>query len=75
MVALEGRIMKRRRQRSPAITAELAAEIKYLWQHTDWNQAQIAVRLGALNQGRISEIVCGRRYAEVPPARGSTYVQ
>lgn len=60
--------MRSRRQASPPLTADLAAEIKYLWASTDMNQAQIAARLGALNQGRVSEVITGARYSEVPPA-------
>jgi len=56
------------RSKSPPLSPELAAEIKFLWESTDMNQAQIAARLGGINQGRISEVVNGHRFAEVPPA-------
>lgn len=34
------------------------------------NQAQIAARLGALNQGRVCEVVNGRKFVDVPAAEG-----
>lgn len=52
---------------SPRLTAKLAAYIKWLWQNTPLNQAQISALLGALNQGRISEVVNGHRFANVAP--------
>lgn len=60
--------MMRKRKKSPRLTRELASQIKALWETTDLNQAQIAARLGALNQGRVSEVINGARFAEVPPA-------
>lgn len=58
----------RKRSKSPRLTREIASQIKALWEHTDLNQAQIAARLGALNQGRVSEVINGARYPDVPPA-------
>lgn len=55
------------RQRSPEITAQNAGHIKWLWANTDLNQAQIAAMLGALNQGRVSEVLNGKRQIEAPP--------
>lgn len=60
--------MKNSRQKSPRLTRALAAKIKYLYQHTDLNHAQIAAQLGALNQGRVSEVINGKRFYDVPPA-------
>lgn len=34
---------------SPRLTTKLAAHIKWLWQNTPLNQAQISALLGALN--------------------------
>jgi predicted XRE-type DNA-binding protein len=62
------------RGKSPPLSSELAAEIKFLWENTDMNQAQIAARLGGINQGRISEVVNGRRFPEVPPAGSSSHI-
>jgi predicted XRE-type DNA-binding protein len=56
-----------KKQKSPMLTESLAAYIKWLWQNTPLNQAQIAAMLGALNQGRVSEVVNGHRYADVKP--------
>lgn len=53
----------------PQLTAETAALIKALWSGTSLNQAQIAARLGGINQGRVSEVVRGLRFAEVSPAK------
>ena len=55
--------------KSPKLTEQLAAYIKWLWQNTPLNQAQISVLLGAINQGRVSEVVNGRRFAEVAPRK------
>ncbi|WOI34885.1 hypothetical protein R1T40_09215 [Tritonibacter scottomollicae] len=52
---------------SPRLTPTLAAYIKWLWQFTPLNQAQIASLLGALNQGRVSEVINGHRFPEVAP--------
>jgi len=52
------------------LTANIAAKIKFLWNNTNMNQAQIAARLGALNQGRVSEVITGARYENIPPAEG-----
>ena len=62
--------MRRTRQKSPPITREIAAKIKFLLNSTDLNYAQIAARLGALNQGRVSEVANGLRFSDVPPAKG-----
>lgn len=52
---------------SPRLTAEMAAHIKWLWFNTPLNQAQISALLGAINQGRVSEVVTGQRYPRVEP--------
>ncbi|MGH1445842.1 MAG: hypothetical protein ACRBBO_07320 [Cognatishimia sp.] len=52
---------------SPCLTALIAACIKWLWQNTPLNQAQISSLLGALNQGRVSEVVNGHRFSNVQP--------
>ena len=57
------------RAKSPKLTADLAAKIKHLWNTTNLNQAQIAAQLGALNQGRVSEVVSGTRFSNVQPAQ------
>lgn len=55
------------KNRSPRLTPTVAAYIKWLWQNTPLNQAQISAALGAINQGRVSEVVNGHRYANVAP--------
>lgn len=55
-----------KRQSSPKITTKLAGQIKWLWRNTNLNQAQIAALLGALNQGRVSEVLNGKRFRSAP---------
>ena len=56
------------KNRSPRLSAKIAAKIKFLWINTSLNQAQIAAELGGMNQGRISEVLNGSRFAEIPPS-------
>ena len=49
------------------LTPEIAAEIKKLAASTDLYQHEIAV-LVKLNQGRVSEVLAGKRFQEVLPA-------
>ena len=55
------------KNKSPRLTEETAAHIKWLWQNTPLNQAQIAAKLGAINQGRVSEVITGQRFHQVKP--------
>lgn len=55
------------KNRSPRLTEETAAQIKWLWHNTPLNQAQIAAELGAINQGRVSEVITGQRFEHVEP--------
>lgn len=57
------------KNKSPKLTEQLAANIKWLWQNTPLNQAQISAALGAINQGRVSEVVNGHRFSEVAPQK------
>lgn len=59
-----GRMQK---NRGPRLTCEIAGWIKWLWQYTPLNQAQISALLGAINQGRVSEVITGKRFKNVPP--------
>jgi predicted XRE-type DNA-binding protein len=52
--------------RSP-MTAAIAAQIKKLAATTSLYQHEIAAILG-INQGRVSEVLTGKRFAHVPPA-------
>ncbi|MDB4213698.1 hypothetical protein N9741_02385 [Octadecabacter sp.] len=56
-----------KKRRSPRLTETIAAYIKWLWINTPLNQAQISASLGAINQGRVSEVVNGHRFADVKP--------
>ena len=58
--------MARRRSSKP-MNAARAAEIKRLWRDTDYPQHVIASMVG-VNQGRVCEVVTGKRFADVPPA-------
>jgi predicted XRE-type DNA-binding protein len=44
----------------------MAARIKRLWNETEMAQHEIAATLG-VNQGRVSEVVNGARFADVAP--------
>lgn len=57
--------MPKKSQRAQ-ITRETAAWVKWLYANTHLNQAQIAA-LFDLNQGRVSEVVCGHKFANVAP--------
>lgn len=49
------------------LTATIAAKIKYLAATTALMQHQIAALLG-INQGRVSEVLSGKRFPDVAPA-------
>jgi predicted XRE-type DNA-binding protein len=61
--------MAPKKNRSPRLDKQLAGHIKWLWLNTPMNQAQISATLGAINQGRVSEVVNGKRYASVSPQK------
>lgn len=56
-----------KKYKSPKLDEKTAARIKWLWENTPLNQAQIAAELGAINQGRVSEVVTGYRFGHVQP--------
>jgi transcriptional regulator with XRE-family HTH domain len=55
-----------KRKDSPPVTAEMAAIIKYLRVKLGLYQHQIAALLG-INQGRVSEVMAGKRHPDVGP--------
>lgn len=55
------------RKKSTPITPELAATIKYLHKELKLYQHQIASVFG-VNQGRVSEVMTGKRFPEVEAA-------
>lgn len=57
------------KNKSPRLNEALAANIKWLWQNTRLNQAQISALLGAINQGRVSEVINGHRFVDIPPLK------
>jgi predicted XRE-type DNA-binding protein len=54
-----------RSSKGPRLTADVAARIKHLWATTDLKQHEIAARFG-INQGRVSEVLSGKRFPDVP---------
>ncbi len=57
----------RKRRVSRKLTSALAGQIKKLAAMTDLAQHQIAAQLD-INQGRVSEVLNGKRFVQVPPA-------
>lgn len=55
------------RRVSTPLTAKLAAEIKRLARDTELVQHEIAAQL-RVNQGRVSEVLSGKRFPEVRPS-------
>lgn len=60
------------RKPSPPVTSQMAAEIRFLRQQKGLYNHQIAALFG-INQGRVSEVLTGKRFPEVPPAQGSFF--
>ncbi len=60
--------MRKQKGDGPKLTPEAASVIKALYERTELNQAQIAAKLGGINQGRISEVINGHRFPDVPAA-------
>lgn len=58
-----------KRTRSPSVTAEMAAHIRYLVHVVGLFQHQAAALMG-INPGRVNEVVKLRRWPGVQPARG-----
>lgn len=56
-----------RRRVSVPLTAYLAGRIKKMAKETDLAQHEIAALLH-LNQGRVSEVLTGKRFPTVPPS-------
>ena len=57
------------RSRSPRLTAAMAAHIRYLVEVKRLFQHQAAALMG-VNQGRISEVMTGKRFPGVKPLQG-----
>lgn len=60
------------RKSAPPVTPAMAAEIRYLRKHKGLYSHQIAALFG-INQGRVSEVLTGKRFPDVPPAQGSLF--
>jgi predicted XRE-type DNA-binding protein len=56
-----------RKRKSPSLSAYLAARIKLLAMDKSLCQHEIAAKLG-VNQGRVSEVLTGKKFKEVAPA-------
>lgn len=57
---------RRSTNRSRRMTPEIAARIKRLWRDTEMPQHEIAAAVG-VNQGRVNEVVNGKRFSDVLP--------
>ena len=57
---------------SPTVTPEMAAEIRYLKFEKKLFNHQIAALFG-INQGRVSEVITGKRYPDVSPSQRSLF--
>lgn len=57
------------RKSSPRVTAKMAAEIRYLKFEKKLYNHQIAAIFG-INQGRVSEVLTGKKYPNITPAQG-----
>lgn len=57
---------------SPPITAKMAGKIRYLKKEKGLYNHQIAALFG-INQGRVSEVLTGKRFPGVPPAQGDLF--
>lgn len=58
-----------RRTKSPRVTPEMAAHIRFLMAAKRLYQHQVAALLG-INQGRVSEVLNGHLHPGVAPAKG-----
>ena len=66
--------MRRKSNRtSRRMTPTIAATIKRLHRDTDLPQHEIAALVG-VNQGRVNEVINGKRFAEVAPEPASAAV-
>lgn len=57
------------RKKSPTITPEMAAHIRFLVEQRGLYQHQAAALVG-INQGRISEIMRRKRFPDATPEQG-----
>ena len=60
------------RKPSPPVTPEMAAQIRYLKKTKQLYNHQIAAMFG-INQGRVSEVLTGKKFPNVPPAQQSLF--
>lgn len=57
---------------SPPVTAAMAGQIRYLKKAKGLYNHQIAALFG-INQGRVSEVLTGKKFPNVPPAQGDLF--
>ncbi len=55
------------KRRSPPVTEEMAAAMRTMVLHLDMVQHDVAAHF-RVNQGRVSEVISGKRHPTVPPA-------
>lgn len=61
-----------KRKNSNPVSAEMAGKIKYLVGVLGLFQHQAAAVLG-INQGRVSEVISGKRYPRIEPDSQATF--
>lgn len=59
-------------QNSPPVTPEMAGQIRYLKRVKRLYNHQIASIFG-INQGRVSEVLTGKKFPDVPPSQGDMF--
>ena len=57
---------------SPPVTAKMAGQIRYLKKSKGLYNHQIASIFG-INQGRVSEVLTGKKFPNVPPVQGDLF--
>ena len=57
---------------SPPVTAKMAGQIRYLKETKGLYNHQIASIFG-INQGRVSEVLTGKKFPNVPSAQGDLF--
>lgn len=60
------------RKSSPPVTREMAGQIRWLKESKKLFNHQIAAHFG-INQGRVSEVLTGKRFPGVPPSQGELF--
>ena len=62
--------MATQRKRSPKVTPQMAAHIRFLVNQQGLYQHQAAALVG-VNPGRVNEVIKGHKFPDEPPAQGA----